>query len=315
MDVVTLKISIVKNDILININDQEQEKIKSSRRYFNVNLDEIFDTPRLSKLWKKMCTLPSYFYFRYNVTNLNLRLKFCNVFNSSINNKTLLANLLINKDDTTLSIDTFDTLDKNPDVIINIIIKIIIVSKRYSYLRTNNSWLTIRDKKIDIFFFDITTQIKLTNPNPMFRLCKIDNINDYEKKIKSFVMPLYEQNEQNEQNYKRLNYNVVFDLYPTQSNYYILITSEFINNITMKSYKFIFDKECTKCVNRINNCELNMISKVQLCCECNTNLIRKDLKKFFDYDKNQMRIKMCIKVNDFPSYIKDNFYTFSFITI
>ena len=76
MDIVTLKISIVGNDILININDMQHEKIKSSRRYFNVHLDEIFDTPKLSALWKKMCSVPSYIYFRYNVTNLNLRLKF-----------------------------------------------------------------------------------------------------------------------------------------------------------------------------------------------------------------------------------------------
>jgi hypothetical protein len=309
MDIITLKISIVGNDILININDIQHEKIKSSKRYFNVHLDEIFDTPKLSALWKKMCSVPSYIYFRYNVTNLNLRLKFCNLFNSGINNKTLLSNLFINKDDSTLTIDTLDT---NRDVEINIVIKIILPTKRYSHLRTNNTWATIRDRYVEMFFFDITTQIKLTKPNPMFTLCRIDNINDYEKKIKSFTMPLYELKNNI---FKRLNYNVVFDLYPSQSNYYILITSEIINNITMKSYKFHFDKDCTKCINRINNCELNMISKVQLCCYCNVDLIRRDLDTFLDNNKSDTRHKMCIQVIDFPSYIKDNFNTFPFITI
>jgi hypothetical protein len=228
----------------------------------------------------------------------------CNIFNSNINNKALLANLYFNKDDTTLTIDALDT---KLDTEINIIIKIIIPSKKISYLKTNNLWYNITSKEhdISIFNYNISTQIKLQKPNPMFRLCKIDTINDYDKKIKSFKMPLYNQQRHG------TNYDIIFDLYPTQSYCYILILSEIINNLTLNSYKFHFDKDCMKCINRIKGCELNMISKVQLCCECNIAVIRRDLDKFIGNNCYQMYIK----IKDFPSYIKDNFNTYPIISI
>lgn len=303
MDIVTLKISIVNNYLLLKINDKDQLKIKSSG-YNILHLDEIFDTSELSILWKKMCKTPCYIYFRYNVTNLNIRLMISNIFNSNINNKALLANLYLNKDDTTLRIDALGT---KLDTEINIIIKIIIPSLRCSYQTTNNIWNTniTRNNYIHMFnFCSITTQIKLQNPNPMFRLCKIDTLADYDKKIKSFRMPLYTERH-------RAIYDVIFDLYPTQSTCYILITSEIINNLTSNSYRFHFDKDCTKCVNRIKGCELNMISKVQLCCICNINLVKKDFDKFIDKNVYQM----CIHIKDFPSYIKDNFNTYPNISI
>ena len=273
--------------------------------YTNLHFDEIFDTPVLSGLWKKMCKNPCYIYFLYNVSNLSIRLKLCNLFNSNINNKALLTNLYFNKDDTTLTIDAIDT---KLDTEINIIIKIIIPSRRCSHIKTNNTWCTNTTRDNDIFMFynyNITTQIKLPKPNPIFKLCKIDTLADYDKKIKSFRMPLYTERRH------RLVYDVIFDLYPTQSTCYILITSEIINIHTLNSYRFHFDKDCTKCVNRIKGCELNMISKVQLCCKCNIKLIQKDLDKFIG--KNDY--KMCIQIKDFPSYIKDNFNTFPIISI
>ena len=301
MDIVTLKISIHNGYLTLKINDVEQQKIKTSG-YSNLHLDEIFDTTSLSGLWKKMCKTSCYIYFLYNVSNLSLRLKMCNIFNSNINNKALLANLFFNKDDTTLTIDALDT---KLDIEINILIKIIIPTTKCSILRTNNMWHTQTTKNIYIFTFthDITAMIKLPKPNPMFRLCRIDTIEDYDKKIKSFKMPLYDSKEH------RTNYDVIFDLYPTQSNCYILILSEIINFHTTNSYKFKFDKECMKCINRIKGCELNMISKVQLCCECNIQLINKDLHNFIG------DISMSIKISDFPSYIKENFTTFPMITI
>lgn len=310
MDIVTLKITIVNNYLSLKINDVEQEKYKINM-YKNIHLDEIFDTPVLSRLWTKMCMTPCYIYFLYNVSNLNLRLKMCNIFNSNINNKTLLANLFFNKDDTTLTIDFLDT---KLDTEINILIKIIVPSIRYSYLKTHNVWHTLtlkdgskdgsKDSSIAILNYHITVMIKLSKPNPMFRLCRIDTIEDYDKKIKSFKMPLYDEKCQT-------NYNVIFDLYPTQSTHYILILSEIVNFHTTNSYKFKFDKECMKCINRIKGCELNMISKVQLCCECNIELIIKDIDKFI----NQHYMCLSIRTTDFPSYIKENFSTYPTITI
>ena len=300
MDIVTLKISIHNGYLTLKINDVEQQKIKTSG-YSNLHLDEIFDTTSLSGLWKKMCKTPCYIYFLYNVSNLSLRLKMCNIFNSNINNKALLANLFFNKDDTTLTIDALDT---KLDMEINILIKIIIPSvMEPSLIRTNNMWHTQTTKNIYIFNHLITAMIKLPKPNPMFRLCKINTIDDYDKKIKSLKMPLYDIKEH------RTNYDVIFDLYPTQSTCYILILSEIINFHTTNSYKFKFDKDCMKCINRIKGCELNMISKVQLCCECNIELIGRDLHNFIG------DISMSIKISDFPSYIKENFTTFPMITI
>lgn len=303
MDVVTLKITIHNGYLTLKINDveQKQEKCKTDG-YKNLHFDEIFDTPNLSRLWNKMCKNRCYIYFRYNVSNLSLRLNMANIFNSNINNKTILANLLFNKDDTTLTIDTLET---RLDTEINILIKIIIPSTIHSFLKTNNIWFTTRNNNISIFNHSITAMIKLPKPNPMFKLCKIDTIEDYDKKIKSFKMPLYDKKEH------RVNYDIVFDLYPTQSNCYILIISEIINFISRNSYKFHFDKDCIKCVNRIKGCELNMISKVQLCCQCNINLIITDLYKFIGISS----YNMTIKIIDFPSYIKDNFSTFPIITI
>ena len=303
MDIVTLKISIHNNYLSLKINDVEQEKCKTNG-YKNLHFDEIFDTQSLTRLWTKMCNTPSYIYFRYNVSNLSLRLKLCNIFNSNINNKALLANLFFNRDDTTLTIDALDT---KLDTEINILIKIIIPSTRCSIIKTNNMWhtQTTKDGLISIFNHSITAMIKLPKPNPMFRLCKIDTNEDYDKKIKSFKMPLYDKKE------NRSNYDIIFDLYPTQSNCYILVLSEIINFISRNSYKFHFDKDCIKCINRIKGCELNMISKVQLCCECNIDLINNDLDKFF----GQSNLSLSIKTTEFPSYIKENFTTFPVITI
>lgn len=301
MDIVTLKISIINDYLLLKINDKEQKKIKTYR-YIDLNLDEIFDTPFLSGLWKKICSTPCYIYFLYNVSNLDLKLKMCNIYNSYINNKTLLTKLILNSEDTTLSIDILDT---KLDTEIIIIIKIIIPSVRCSLVRTNSHWIQIKELELNMFNSNITAQIRLVKPNPMFKLCKIDTIDDYDKKIKSLKMPLYELKKNNI--YNRSNYDIIFDLYPTQSSCYILILSEIINNHTSNSYKFKFDKDCTKCVNRIKGCELNMISKVQLCCICNIEIIRNDLDKFIG------KSNYVIKIKDFPSYINDNFKKLSYL--
>ena len=304
MDIVTLKITIINNVLSLKINDiEQQQKEKTIHRYVQLYIDEIFNTERLSRLWTKMCKSPCYIYFLYNVSNLDLRLNMHNIFNSNINNKTLLSNLYFNKNDTILVIDM---LNINLDTEINILIKIIIPSKpMYPYIRTNNVWYTQPTSNY-IFIINtyITAMIKLKKPNPMFKLCRIDTIEDYDKKIKSFKMPLYDKKQ-------RTNYDVIFDLYPTQSLCYILILSEIINFHNTSSYKINFDKDCTKCVNRIKGCELNMISKVQLCCPCNIELIHKNIRKFI----GQFYINFSIKITDFPSYIKDNFHSFPIITL
>jgi hypothetical protein len=227
-----------------------------------------------------------------------------NNFISNINNKTLLSNIILYEDNTVLTIDTMYT---KPDIEINIIIKIIIPHIKHHFITTNNYWIpssSLGDNIIPIITGTFTSMIKLCKPNPMFKLCKIDTIADYDKKIKSFKMPLYNQQ-------RNTNYDIIFDLYPTQSSLYILITSEIINNNKLNSYKFYLDKDCTKCINRIKGCELNMISKVQLCCDCNTQLIRKDLDKFIGKNNDY---HLYIKIKDFPSYIKDNFSTFPIIS-
>jgi hypothetical protein len=299
MNIVTLKILIVNKDISLKINDIEQQRYKISR-HTHLHFNTIFK----SELWKKMCSKPCYIYFRYNVTNLNIMFKTYNIFNSSINNKTLLANVYLHYNNTILTIDALDT---KLDTEINIIINIIIPSIRCSCLRTNNCWyltqMTQMYDNIPIIGDVITTMIKLSKPNPIFKLCKIDTLADYDKKIKSFKMPLYK-----EQN--RSVYDVILDLYPTQSTYYVLIISEIINFHKTSSYKLNFDKECTRCINRIKGCELNMISKVQLCCPCNIDIIFSDIIKFI----GQSDIHLSIKISDFPLYIKQNFNSFPIIT-
>lgn len=305
MDIVTLKISIINEVISLKINDIEQQQKKILERYVQLYIDEIFDTARLSRLWTKMCKNPCYIYILFNVSNLGLKLRLYNINSSNINNKTLLTNLYFNKNQTTLTIDMLET---KLNTEINILMKIIIPSEPLNpYMIANNIWHTQPSKSnyIFIYYKYITAMIKLKKPFPMFTLCRIDTIEDYDKKIKSFKMPLYDKKEQ------RTNYNVIFDLYPTQSFYYILILSEIINFHNTSSYKINFDKECTKCINRIKGCELNMISKVQLCCPCNIQLIHKNIREFI----GQSDINLSIKITDFPSYIKDYFWSFPIITL
>jgi len=310
MDVVTLKISYYNKKLSIKINDKEQEINTKKNKYIQIYLDEIFDNVSLCKLWEKICSKSNYVYFRYNVANLGIRLKFCNVFNLNINNKTLLSNVFFKSDDTTL---TIDALEIPNEIEINVLIKIIIPSIRFSNLKTHNNWFTTRTDDIEIFSLGITPQIKLQNPNPMFTLVRINRIDDYDKKIKSFKMPLYEKNNGNKTALKKINYNVTFDLYPTQTTNYILQLIQINNENTNNSYKLHFDKECTKCCNRINGCELNLISKVQLCCECNIEMLRTELFNFLGFDTYNKRLY--IKIKDFPSYIKDNFHSFPIIVL
>jgi len=308
MDVVTLKISYYNKKLSLKINDIEQEINIKKNKYIQLYLDEIFDNVSLHKLWEKICSKYPYVYFRYNVANLGIRLNICNTFYSNINNKTLLSNVFFKSDDTSL---TIDALGIPNEIEINVLIKIIIPSIRFSNLKTHNNWFTTNRDEIEIFYFGVTTtQIKLQKPYPMFTLVKID---DYDKKIKSFKMPLYKINNGNKTELKKINYNVTFDLYPTQSTNYILQLTEINNENTNNSYKLHFDKECTKCYNRINGCELNLISKVQLCCKCNIQMLQKDLSNFLGFDTyNKFSY---IKIKDFPSYIKDNFHSFPTIIL
>jgi hypothetical protein len=310
MEIVTLKYSIMNGKIMsFKINDTEQEKQKTKHSYMTQFFDELFDTPKYSSLWKKICSTRVHVYFRYNVSNLNLRLKTFNIFDSNINNKTLLLNKFFNYDDTTL---TIDILDVNKDTEINIIIKIIIPAEcngifKSTYMKStsinNHPYLKIFEEIHDGVL--ISTLIKLTKPNPMFKLVKVD---DYDKKISSFKMSLYDISDKK---YTKTNYEVVFDLYPTQTICYILILTKIINTLTNTTLNLFFDKDCIKCKNRITGCELNSISKVLLCCDCNQRIISNDISKFISNNIN----KCSIKINEFPSYIKDNFSHYHYIQL
>jgi len=312
MEIITLKYSIMNERIIsFKINDIEQEKIKLKQNCMTQYFDEIFDTPKYSSLWKKICSTRVHLYFCYNVTNLNLRLKTYNLINTHINNKTLILNKFFDHEDTSLLIDI---LDIKPDVEINILIKIIIPpSSKYCKLskikwNSNNNfpYLKIFDGyRDDLIILPI---IKIIKPNPMFRLVKTDN---YDKKISSFKMSLYDISDKK---YTKTNFDIIFDLYPTQSICYMLILVKIINTSLNTSLNFVFDKECIKCENRIAGCELNLISKVLLCCDCNQKLMGNSTSKFIDSVFNgNNNCKLYVKINDFPSYIKDNFLQYYYL--
>jgi hypothetical protein len=145
--------------------------------------------------------------------------------------------------------------------------------------------------------------IKLLKPNPMFKLVKVD---DYNKKIFIIKMPLYYKTEKK---FKKSNYEVNFDLYPTQTNCYMLCLSKLANITTGSILNIILDKDCVNCNNRISGCELNLISKILLCCNCNLELMSKSLNNFLDLKSHTLSIKK----DDFPSYIKDNFHNISYL--
>ena len=296
MDICTLKISLFRDICLIKINDKYEYKKSNKTHYIHLNFDEIFSTSKLVEIFKKISSSRSYIYFRYNVHNLNIQLRIENKYYKNINNKCLLANVLIKyTNDTALTIDSMFPLEINNEI--NILIKIITIPKSCSTLRTLYDWLPsgIGSYKPFYTILGLCVLIKLTKNNPFFSLIKVE---DYDKKIKSIKLPLYNSK-------KKINYAVVFDFYPTYTYNFMLIISEIINLSTNNSYKIILDKECTKCLNRINGCELNMISKILLCCDCNRYIVRNDLEKFFN-NKNY-NFSMEINTNDFPSYIKDNF--------
>jgi len=303
MNICTLKISLLGDKLIAKINDQYEYKKSNKSKYVHLYFNEIFS----KEILQKITSSKSYIYFRYNVRNLNLQFKTANIYYKRINNKTLLANLLINKDESSLTIDSLDIDDKSE---INIMIRIITISLIRSSLKTHNDWYS-RKNELDKVIYQVDRKlcilIKLQNPNTFFSLVKVD---DYDKKIKSIKLPLYDMqmtNDADKCNYIKTNYTIVFDLYPTNTSNYMLLSSEIINQSNNNSYKLILDKECKKCLNRINGCELNSISKVLLCCDCYAEIIKKDLHRFFECEKNDY-FDIVIKLEDFPSYIKENFY-------
>jgi hypothetical protein len=302
MDICTLKISLFSDICLIKINDLYEYKKSNKSNYIHLNFDEIFCTSKLVEIFRKISSNKSYIYFRYNVHNLLIHLRVENKFYKSINNKFLLANVLIkNMNETQITIDSMYPLEINNEI--NILIKIITISKPYSILRTHSDWFTSENSIFKTIYNTggLCVLIKFTKNNPFISLIKVE---DYDKKIKSIKLPLYDSK-------KKINYAVVFDFYTSYTNTYMLIISEIINISTNNSYKIILDKECTKCLNRINGCELNMISKVHLCCKCNSNIVQNDLNKFF----NNKSYYMQINTTDFPSYIKDNFNSYHYLYI
>lgn len=293
MDIVTLKISLQNNKISsLKINDIPNNCAIGVKNFV---FNDIFDTPKLSKLWNKLCSIPSYIYFRYNVSNLSIQLKLFNIYYFNINNKTLISNILFCNDSALRFIS--NSIDE-----INIIIRIIIPIATTANLRIPQCESS-RGGYITMFSSLITSIIKIKKPNPYFKFTQID---DYDKKIKSFKMPLYDVKN------KKTNFNIVFDLYPSQSHFYALIPCEIFDISKNNSYKLHFDKDCIVCVNRINGCELNMISKVLLCCICNIKKLLNDLNKFIG---NNIHMPMTINTNDLPANIKYNFYYFSIFRI
>ena len=141
MDICTLKISLFRDICLIKINDLYEYKKSNKSNYIHLNFEEIFCTSKLVEIFKKISSGSSYIYFRYNVHNLFIHLRTENKFYKSINNKFLLANVLIkNINETQLTIDSMFPLEINNEI--NILIKIITISKPSSTFRTHSDWFS-----------------------------------------------------------------------------------------------------------------------------------------------------------------------------
>ena len=87
----------------------------------------------------------------------------------------------------------------------------------------------------------------------------------------------------------------------------MLCLSKVTNIATGSILNIILDKDCVNCNNRFPGCELNLISKILLCCSCNLELMSKSLNNFLDLKSHILSIKK----DDFPSYIKNNFHNIS----
>jgi hypothetical protein len=299
MDIVTLKISITCEKLLtVKINDDLQLN-KKCYQIEIIDLYEIFDTSKFINIWKKICSQYVYIYVRYNCSNISLCIRYCNIGINLIPNKMLIPNIKLDKDETSIILNNNDI---NYDL--HIIINIFMNSNYFSVPKFKINYIGSRDDIIikDYNYYPIITRnitrfIFLKNPNRFFKLL---NITDYDKKITSIKLPLYKYSNKLTELTKitKSEYEAVFDLYPSQGQYYYLNLVKLINNLTNNSYNIIYDKECMECRNRIQNCELNMISKIFLCCECNKKIIYKDINTFIGKKNN-----FAICSNDFPSYV------------
>jgi len=313
MDIHTLKLSFIKDYLTsFKINDQEISiNKKKYQGYMKFFLDEIFTTNNTyKKIWNKICSSRCNLYFRYNSTKFaSLRIRSFNNYIKNINDKILITNLKFDKDDAELIVDISEN---NEEFEINLEIKFIIclgtesISISHFDRCCDNITLSADDGFTTFYNFTnefIKGYITFRNPNPFFKFIKID---DYDKKIKSFKLPLYDYSYQTKIK-KRINYSVIYDFYPTMTQFYFITPTKIVNDFTNEFYDILLDKECNRCKNHIRGLELNMFSKLQLCCKCNIEKVIDDIDKlgFFKSYKN-----ICININESPAYIIDNFINY-----